>query len=143
MLSYLFKYAATRVAGDAVDGIARRAVWGALAFIFLLTAFVLGLMIAFWTFEPIYGAIPTAAAIAAVCAALALLAACVPAIADWRRRRAEAAAKAASSAPGPVYEAASAVKEETEAAADYFGAVQVVASAFLFGLGAARQIRGR
>ena len=142
MLRYLFTYAASRVAGDAVEGVARRAMWGAIAAVMLLTSFVLGLMIAFWTFEPIYGAVPTAAAIAAACAAVALIAITAPAFADWRKRRAEVrAAKEASK--HPVATAAAAVREETEAAVDYFGAAQVVASAFMFGLGAARQVRGR
>ncbi len=142
MLKSLFAYAATRVAGEAVDGLARRALWGALAGVLFLTSFALALIIAFWTYEPIYGAVPTAATIAAGCAALALLATTIPAFIEWRRARAEAAAQAPPDA-GPVAQAASAVKQETEAAVDYFGALQVVASAFVFGLGAARQVRGR
>ncbi len=143
MLKSLFAYAATRVAGEAVDGLARRAVWGALAGVLFLTSFALALMIAFWTYEPIYGAVPTAATIAGGCAALALLATTIPAFIEWRRARAEAAAQAVPPDAGPVAQAASAVKQETEAAVDYFGALQVVASAFVFGLGAARQVRGR
>jgi hypothetical protein len=37
--------------------------------------------------------------------------------------------------------AVSAVDEEAKQAVDYFGAMQVVGTAFLFGLGAARRLR--
>ena len=140
MLNSLFAYAATRVAGNVVDGIARRAVWGSLAAVLFLTSFVLALMIGFWTFEPVYGAVPTATAIATGCAAMAVLALAVPAFSEWRKRSAATADNVESSA---ISEAVSAVDEETVAAVDYFGAIQVVASAFMFGLGAARQLRSR
>jgi hypothetical protein len=143
MLSSLFKYAATRVAGEAVDGLARRALWGGVAALFMTTSFVLGLMIAFWIFEPQYGAVPTAIAIAGVCVTLALISMAVPVFIDWRKRRAAVAAKASVSEPSVVVQASNALQDETEAAVDYFGAIQVIASAFVFGLGAARQIRGR
>lgn len=140
MLRSLVSYAATRVAGDAVDDIARRAVWGALAAVLLLTAFIFSVLIVFWHFEPIYGSVPVAAAMAASCLVAALLALSIPAVANWMRKRAEARRLRNLS---PVDEATEVVREETEAAVDYFGAVQVVASAFLFGLGAARKIRAR
>ncbi len=144
MLKYLFTLAATRVAGDAVDGIARRAMWGAIAALFLLTSFVLSLMVVFWIYEPTYGAVPVALTIAGVCAAVALLAIAMPAFADWRKRRSAARVKAAAAAPAsPMAEVSAAVDQETAAAVDYFGALQVVASAFMFGLGAARQSRNR
>ena len=139
MLSSLFSYAASRVAGDAVDGIARRAVWGGLAAVLLLTGFVFALLIAFWIFEPEYGAVRVAAVIVAGCVAGAVFALAVPAVVEWRKRRKTATAKSAD----PMVQAVSAVTNETEAAVDYFGAIQVVASAFMLGLGAARQLRTR
>lgn len=139
MLGSLFSFAATRFAGDTVDVLARRAIWGGLAAILLLTGFVFGLMILFWVYEPQYGAVTVAAAIAGACFLAALIALAVPAVTEWAKRR---RAKNASSA-NPVAQTVAAVSEETEAAVDYFGAVQVVASAFMFGLGAARQIRRR
>ncbi|MGQ0673682.1 MAG: hypothetical protein ACT4N2_12515, partial [Hyphomicrobium sp.] len=116
----------------------RRAVWTAVGSLLLVVAFILTVMIAFWSFEPIYGAIPTAAALAALCAAAGFLGLMVPPFVEWRRRR-----KAAAAAESPVTQVAAVVQEETEAAVDYFGAAQVVASAFMFGLGAARQLRQR
>lgn len=139
MFGQLFAYAATRAAGDAVDGIARRALWGSLAAVLLLTGFVFVLMIVFWLFEPEYGAVQVAAMIAAGCAIAALVVLSIPPILEALRKR----ASARHAAPGPVTQAVAAAKEETEAAVDYFGAVQVVASAFMFGLGAARQMRRR
>ena len=139
MLKSLISYAATRVAVDAVDSIARRAVWGSVAAVLFLTSFVLAIMIAFWTFEPIYGAVLTAAGIAAGCILFAGLALIVPALLEWSRNSAVAAKVEDSS----IANVATAVEEETEAAVDYFGALQVVASAFMFGLGAARQLRSR
>jgi len=41
----------------------------------------------------------------------------------------------------PVSTAVAAVDEEAKQAVDYFGALQVVGTAFLFGLGAARRLR--
>lgn len=139
MLGSLFSYAATRVAGDAVDGIARRAIWGGLAAVLLLTGFIFGLMIVFWVFEPEYGAVRVAASIAAASVIAALMALAIPAIVEWRKKR----ANAKPAASNPVVQTVAAVKDEAEAAVDYFGAVQVVASAFMFGLGAARQMRNR
>lgn len=140
MLGSLFSFAATRFAGDAVDGLARRALWGGLAALLLLTGFVFGLMILFWVFEPQYGAVPVAASIAGACIAAGLVALSIPPLTEWFKKRRSASAAAASN---PVAQTVAAVSEETEAAVDYFGAMQVVASAFMFGLGAARQIRRR
>ncbi len=139
MLGRLFSYAATRAAGDAVDGIARRALWGGLAAVLLLAGFIMCLLIVFWLFEPEYGAVPVAAAIAAACGVAAIFALSLPPIVEAMKKRANEPAIA----PDPVTQTVAAVKEETEAAVDYFGAVQVVASAFIFGLGAARQLRRR
>lgn len=139
MLGSLFSFAAARFAGDAVDGLARRALWGGLAAILLLTGFIFGLMILFWVFEPQYGAVTVAAAIAASCFVAALCSLAIPPLTEWVKKR-KAGAPTSSN---PVAQTVAAVSEETEAAVDYFGAVQVVASAFMFGLGAARQIRRR
>jgi hypothetical protein len=139
MLSSLFSFAASRVAGDAVDGIARRAVWGGIAALLLLTGFFFALLITFWVFEPQYGAVRVAAAIVAGCVVGGGIALAVPAVVEWRKRRTITTARSAD----PMVQTVSAVNEETEAAVDYFGAIQVVASAFMLGLGAARQLRTR
>ena len=68
MLGKLFSYAASKAAGEAVDGIARRAVWGGLAAVLLLFSFALALMISFWMLEPKFGDIQSAMLLAAGCA---------------------------------------------------------------------------
>lgn len=136
MIGSLFSYAASRVAGEAVDDIARKALWGSLAALMLLAAFVMSLILIFWWLEPVYGALPTIAGMTAGCAVIALIALSIPAIADWRKRKKK-------EEPLTVANTVAAVNDEAEAAVDYFGAAQVVASAFIFGLGAARTIRQR
>jgi hypothetical protein len=138
MLSKLLSYAASRVAGDAVDGLARRAIWGGVGAVFLLFAFAMALLIGYWALEPHLGALQSAFLLAASCAAAGLIALAVPGMID---RSEKAAAEAAHPEQGTVAQTATSGKEETEAAVDYFGAIQVVASAFMLGLGAARQMR--
>lgn len=137
MLGKLFSYAASRAAGEAVDGIARRALWGGVAAVFLLFAFAIALMISYWLLEPKFGGLQSAMILAMGCAAAGLVALAIPGMIDSSK-------KLSISTPqdlAPAAQAVTAVKQETEAAVDYFGAVQVVASAFMFGIGAARQLR--
>ena len=137
MLGKLFSYAASKAAGEAVDGIARRAVWGGLATIFLLFAFAIALMIAYWLLEPRFGEVQSAMVLASGCAVAGLIALLIPGLLDKSKK----AVASRNQGPTPVAITVASVKEDTEAAVDYFGAVQVVASAFMFGLGAARQLR--
>ena len=136
MLGKLLSYAATRAAGEAVDGLARRAIWTGLAAVLMVFAFGIALAVTYWSLSPRFGATETAIAMALSCLAAGFIALAVPSMID-RAKKAETAAAATN----PVTQTVAAVKEETEAAADYFGAVQVVASAFMFGLGTARQLR--
>lgn len=137
MLGNLFSYAASKAAGEAVDGIARRAVWGGLAAILLIFSFAMALMIAYWLLEPQFGAIQSVMFLASGCAIAGLIALAIPGMLDKSKR----AAISAHQELAPAAQIAASVKNETDAAVDYFGAVQVVASAFMFGLGAARQVR--
>ena len=137
MLGQLFSYAASRIAGPAVDGLARRAVWGGLAAVLLLTSFVAFLLITFWTFEPRYGAVRVASFIAIGCIVSALFALSIPPIIEWAKKH----PSPAGVGDGVASQSAVTLNEETKAAVDYFGALQVVASAFVFGLGAARRLR--
>ena len=137
MLGKLFSYAATRAAGEAVDGIARRAVWGGLAAVFLIFSFAMTLMIAYWLLEPKFGDIQSAMLLAASCAGAGFFALAVPRMLDKSKKTANSVRQETA----PIAQTVASVKEETEAAVDYFGALQVVASAFMFGLGAARQMR--
>ncbi len=136
MLGKLLSYAATRAAGEAVDGLARRAIWTGLAAVLMVFAFGIALTVAYWSLAPEFGSTQTAVAMALACLAAGFAALAVPTIIE-RAKKAETAA----ATNNPVTQTVAAVKEETEAAADYFGAVQVVASAFMFGLGTARQLR--
>lgn len=138
MLAKLFSYAASKAAGEAVDGIARRAVWGGLAAVLLLFAFALTLMISYWMLEPYFGGIQSAVILASSCALAGVISLAIPGILDKSKK---AAIVAQHQDQGSVAQTVAAVKDETEAAVDYFGAVQVVASAFMFGLGTARQLR--
>ena len=72
--------------------------------------------------------------IAGACVLAALVSMSVPAMIEKieARRRSKSSAMAT---------AAAAVDEEAKQAVDYFGAMQVVGTAFLFGLGAARRLR--
>jgi hypothetical protein len=138
MIGEIVSYAASRVAGETVEGLARRAVWGALAAVLALATFVFLVLIVFWTFEPEYGAMTVATALAVACAIGALVAVSVPILVEKYKE-----SKRVKQSADPVSQTVAAVVEETEAAVDYFGAVQVVASAFVFGIGAARQLRQR
>lgn len=137
MLGKLFSYAATRAAGEAVDGIARRAVWGGLAAVFLIFSFAMTLMTAYWLLEPKFGDIESAILLASSCAFAGFLALAVPSMLDKSKKTANSVRQETA----PIAQTVASVMEETEAAVDYFGALQVVASAFMFGLGAARQMR--
>lgn len=136
MLGQLFTYAASRAAGDAVDSVARRVLWGSVAVLLLLTAFVFLVLVVFWLLQSEYGAVEAATAIAVACAIAAAIAFSIPAIIEWARAPDDADQSA-------VAQTVDAVQDEARAAVDYFGAFQVVASAFVFGMGAARQLRRR
>lgn len=137
MLSKLFSYAASKAAGEAVDGIARRAVWGVLAAVFLLFSFAMALLIAYWLLEPQFGDIQSAVLLASGCAIAGVIALAIPGMLDKSRK----AAISAQQQPAPIAQPNASPKEQLGEEADYFAAVQVVASAFMFGIGAARQMR--
>ena len=137
MLEKLLSHAASRVAGEAVDGIARRAVWGGLAAVLLLCSLALALMTVYWILEPQFGDIQSAVILASGCALAGLVALAIPGMTD----RAKKTANAVHQDLAPTVQPVESNKNDTETTVDYFGAVQVVASAFMFGLGTARQIR--
>ena len=87
--------------------------------------------------EPRLGAVNTIAVISAVCLLVGLFCLSLPNMIERAERRRLAAERSAS----PVATAVAAVDEEAKQAVDYFGAVQVVGAAFLFGLGAARKLK--
>ncbi len=127
-------YAASRATHSALDNVSRRVTWIAIAGVFLVAAMVLAIIAAYMLAEPRFGSLHAIAMIAGVCVLVALVSMSVPAMIE----KAEARKRDKGS---PVATAAAAVNAEAKQAVDYFGAMQVVGTAFLFGLGAARRLK--
>ena len=127
-------YAASRATHSAIDSVSRRMTWMAVAGVFLTAAMVLAIIAAYMVAEPRFGALKAIGIIAGGCVLAGLISLSVPAIIE----KLEARRRNKSS---PMSTAVSAVDEEAKQAVDYFGAMQVVGTAFLFGLGAARRLR--
>ena len=140
MLGNVALFFANRAAGGAVGSIARWASWGAVAALFGTCAVVFALVALFWSIEPLYGAINAAALLAAGLFVLGLACVAAPALLDMMEKR---AATRAATQTGPIATTVQAVNAETAAAVDYFGPIQVVASAFLVGMRTAHQFKGR
>jgi hypothetical protein len=127
-------YAASRATHTALDNVSRRVTWIAIAGVFLLAAMVLAIIAAYMLAEPRFGALQAIGLIAGVCVLAGLISMSVPAMIE----KAEARKRDKGSA---VATATAAVDAEAKQAVDYFGAMQVVGTAFLFGLGAARRLK--
>jgi hypothetical protein len=127
-------YAASRATHSAIENVSRRVTWTAVGAAFLLAALALALLAAYLIAEPRLGSLRAVALIAAVCAAVGFTSFSVP----WMIEKIEERRRADAS---PVTNAVAAVDQEAKEAVDYFGALQVVGTAFLFGLGAARRLR--
>ena len=140
MLGNIALYLANRAAGGAVGSLTRWASWGAVAALLGTSAFVFALIALFWFIAPLYGGINAAALIAAGLFLLALACIATPTILDILEQQ---AAKRAAAQNGPIVTTVQAVSQETAAAVDYFGPLQVVASAFIVGMRTAHQFRGR
>jgi len=134
MLGDAVLYAASRATSTAIDNIERRAIWAATAAAFLICGLVFALIVAFWLAESRVGSLYAAGTIAAGCIAVGLCCLAMP----WAIERFERVRKRQTS---PVAATAAVVNEEAKEAVDYFGALQVVGAAFLFGLGAARRMK--
>ncbi len=127
-------YAASRATHSALDNVSRRLTWTAISGAFLFAAMVLAIIAAYMVAEPRFGPLAAIGLIAGGCVLAGLISMSVPVIID----KAEARRRNKGS---PVSTAVAAVDEEAKQAVDYFGALQVVGTAFLFGLGAARRLR--
>jgi hypothetical protein len=127
-------YAASRATHSALENVSRRVTWMAISGVFLIAAMVLAIIAAYMVAEPRFGPLAAIGIIAAGCVLAGLISMSVPVIID----KAEARRRNKGS---PVSTAVAAVDEEAKQAVDYFGALQVVGTAFLFGLGAARRLR--
>jgi hypothetical protein len=134
MLGDAVLYAASRATHSAIENVSRRLTWMVIAAVFLIAAMVLALIAAYLVAEPRFGTLQSLGIIAGGC----LLAAFVSMSVPWLIDQAEKRRQANSS---PMGSAVAAVDEEAKQAVDYFGAMQVVGTAFLFGLGAARRLR--
>jgi hypothetical protein len=138
MISEVVAYAASRATSGAVESISRRAAWFAFGGVVLLFGLFFAIMAAFWIVEPIYGAVKSAGLIAGGCLIAGLLCFAVPgAVQLVQRRRANQQAEATT----PVNETIQAVNVEAAEAIDYFGPVRVMATAFMFGMSAGKQLR--
>jgi hypothetical protein len=127
-------YAASRATHSAIENVSRRVTWMAISGVFLIAAMVLAIIAAYMIAEPEFGQLGAIGIIAGGCVLAGLISMSVPVIIE----KAEARRRNKGS---PVSTAVAAVDEEAKQAVDYFGALQVVGTAFLFGLGAARRLR--
>ena len=127
-------YAASRATHSAIENVSRRVTWMAISGVFLIAAMVLAIIAAYMVAEPRFGPLAAVGIIAGGCVLAGLISMSVPVIID----KAEARRRDKGSS---VSTAVAAVDEEAKQAVDYFGALQVVGTAFLFGLGAARRLR--
>ncbi len=127
-------YAASRATHSALENVSRRLTWVAIAALFLLAAFVLAIVALYTVLEPQLGTLRAMALIGGGCALLGVFSLTMP----WMIERAEKSSRGQGSATA---NAVAAVDQEAKQAVDYFGALQVVGTAFLFGLGAARRLR--
>lgn len=127
-------YAASRATSSAVESVTRKITWTATAIVFMLSAFVVALILGYSLIEPYLGAANALGAIAGTCFVVGLACILMPTLIEHieklRRER-----------QSPVEASVAVVEQEAREAVDHFGALQVVGSAFLFGLGAARRLK--
>jgi hypothetical protein len=127
-------YAASRATHSALENVSRRVTWMAISGVFLVAAMVLAIIAAYMVAEPRFGPLGAIGIIAGGCVLAGLISMSIPVMIE----KAEARRRNKGS---PVSTAVAAVDDEAKQAVDYFGALQVVGTAFLFGLGAARRLR--
>jgi hypothetical protein len=133
MLGDAVLYAIRRAASTAIQNVERQAAWTAAGSIFLLCALVTALIAAYQTLLPLAGAVGAVALIGIACGLIGLGCLSLPAVIESERTE-------EVSTPTPLSAIGGAFNEEASKAVDYFGAVRVVTTAFLFGLGVARRL---
>jgi hypothetical protein len=136
MFGSVGEYVVRRVTGHAVNAVERQVVWGGLGGVLLVSALVFGLVSLFIWLQAEFGAQPAALIVAAICTVSGLLVFQVPSLLD-RLERVHDEDK------DPLENVVDTVDEETKAAVDYLGPLQVAASAFMLGYAAARQLKAR
>ncbi|KUO60554.1 MAG: hypothetical protein APF80_02535 [Alphaproteobacteria bacterium BRH_c36] len=134
MIGKALTYTASRLASRAVDSVERRIVWGGIAGIFIIAAFIFALTASFVYLQYHYGTLQTALALTIACAALALIMSWMPTVLDRIEEYADDTGT-------PAEELAEAVDDEAKEAVDTFGPLQVATSAFMLGLSAARGLK--
>lgn len=139
MLGNIAMYIANRAASGAVGSVTRWATWGAVAALFGICASAFAVIALYLALSPVYGAVMAASLIAVGSLTLGLACLAAPPLLDLIERR---AAERATTEAGPIATTVNAAREETAAAVDYFGPLQVVASAFLVGMRTGQQLRG-
>lgn len=140
MLGNLALYVANRAAGDAVGSLTRWAVWGGIAAVLAICGLVFGAVALYAYLVPLYGSVLAASAIAAGGFVLALFCFAMPFLLDYADRK---AADRKLKEEGRVASTVQSVQQETEAAVDYFGPLQVLASAFVLGLKTGSSVKQR
>jgi Putative Actinobacterial Holin-X, holin superfamily III len=138
MLSEVVAYAASRATSGAVDSISRRAGWFAAGGVVLLFGFFFAVLAAFWMIEPQFGPVQSAVLVATTCLVFGLLCFIIPGVVQVVQRR---RAKEKIATGPPVNETLEAVNTEAAEAVDYFGPLKVMATAFMLGVSAAKQLR--
>jgi hypothetical protein len=138
MLGDAILYAARRATSTAVENVERKVAWTATAGAFLLCALVSALIVVYQFLETRVGTLNAVALISATCLLIGLLCLSLPSIIERGQHRQANASHSAS----PVATTVAAIDEEAKQAVDYFGALRVVGAAFIFGLGAARKLKG-
>ncbi|MBU1211208.1 MAG: hypothetical protein KJ587_08040 [Alphaproteobacteria bacterium] len=136
MIGKALTYTASRLASRAVDSVERKIVWGGIAGIFMIAAFIFGLTASFVYLQVHYGTLQAALILTIGCAALALAVSWMPSALDRIEDYADDTGT-------PAEELAEAVDDEAKEAVDTFGPLQVATSAFMLGLSAARGLKNR
>ncbi len=139
MISEVVGYAASRATSGAVESISRRAAWYVAGGVVLLFGLFFAVLAVFWIIEPYYGPIQAAVLVASACLVAGLACFVIPGIVQFVQRK---RVKVQSASTSVVEETLEAVNTEAAEAVDYFGPLKVMATAFMFGLGAAKQLRG-
>lgn len=134
MIGEAVGYAASRAASEVAEPVARWLLWGSAAVLLLIGAFAFGLVATYWYLAEQYGSLAAAGFTAIGCLILALVALAIPPLISWYNRHFD-------TRPDTATATIEAVQQEAREVVDYFGAAKVMATAFMFGLGAARRVR--
>jgi hypothetical protein len=135
MLGQATAYALKRLTSDTVDHVSRELIWVSIAAALALCGFVFALIAGYWLAQPLMGPTKAAALIAAGCGLVAVACFFMPKILESIKR------PEPELPPGVT--PLSVAKDEAKAAVDFFGPLRLVSSAFAFGLGLGRRLKGR